>query len=350
MPDKQSSFVGTAELAELFKVSKQTIANWRTKDDFPQPVAELKSGPVWNQHHVLSWAQRNNIAAPGLSTQRAAVVVALMNMKGGVGKSTLTANLGWFCASQKLRVLLIDLDPQFNLSQYVLGVDSYEKLVKAEHPTALELFEQIGVGAISRVPPKRDPSAFICKVTDWGRGRLDIVPSRLELAWTLKNPQFKEKPLQKFVRAVAGDYDLILIDCPPTESILTEAAYLAADYVLVPIKPDFLSIIGLPLLARSLADFRDRNESSDVQVAGILFNSTSPNKPEQIRSKKDAARIAKQHGWHVFQHEVSYSDSYPKGARMGTPIFLTEYARWEKKTEFWAVASEFMRRIGLDQG
>jgi chromosome partitioning protein len=348
MPHGKLSFLGTAELAELFKVSKQTVANWRGREDFPAPVAELKSGPVWDQRDVLLWAEQHAVATRGLVRKSLAVTVALMNMKGGVGKSTLTANLGWFCSAQKLRVLLIDLDPQFNLSQYALSVEVYEKLIKEDHATVLDLFEQVGVTAISKGATKRKPGDFIYKVTRWTNGgKLDIVPSRLELAWTLKNPQFKEKPLEKFVKAVAQEYDLILIDCSPTESILTEAAYLATDFVLVPIKPDFLSTIGLPLLARSLADFKERNETSDVRIAGVLFNATSPYKPEQLRSKKDVHRVAEKNGWYVFQHEVSQSDSYPKGARMGKPIFRTEYARWDKITEFSAVGREFMGRVGL---
>ena len=130
-----------------------------------------------------------------------------------------------------------------------------------------------------------------------------VLPSRLELAWTLKNPQFKEKPLAKFVGAISKNYDLILIDCPPTESILTEAAYLASEYILVPVRPEFLSTIGLQLLARSIADFRERNESSVLKLAGIVFNSTSPTKSEHARSRKDVSNVARQHDWYVFGNE-----------------------------------------------
>jgi chromosome partitioning protein len=349
----QPTLVGTAELAELLGVSKQTISNWRSKEtDFPEPMAELKSTPVWDRSAVISWARERGLSSEGLQklgAESSAVVVSLMNMKGGVGKSTLTANLGWYCASrQHKRVLLVDLDPQFNLTQYVLGVDRYEQLVKADRPTILDIFEQIGVNAVAKVSPKREPSSVTTRLKAWTKGgRLDLVPSRLELAWTLKNPQFKEKPLAKFTAAVSKNYDLILIDCPPTESILTEAAYLASNYILVPVKPEFLSTIGLPLLARSIADFEDRNESATLKLAGIVFNSSSPGKLEHSRSRKDVAAVAKQYGWYVFQHELGYSDSYPRGSRYGTPIFQTNYARWERINEFEALADEFMERVGL---
>src|SRR5260221_1589765 len=161
MPEPK--LVGTSEVAEMLLVSKQTITNWRTKGEFPEPIEELKAGPVWDRLQVLKWAQIKGIttAQPG---QKQAEVVAVINMKGGVGKSTLTANLGWFCAAVGKRVLLIDLDPQFNLSQYVLGVVRYEKLVKENNPTILDIFEQVGVSAVSTVGAKRVPKSAIVNV------------------------------------------------------------------------------------------------------------------------------------------------------------------------------------------
>jgi chromosome partitioning protein len=79
-----------------------------------------------------------------------------------------------------------------------------------------------------------------------------LIPSRLELSRTLKNPHGKERRLAKALSQVQNNYDLIIIDCAPTESVLTDAAYFASRYILVPIKPEFMATIGLPLLARSL--------------------------------------------------------------------------------------------------
>ena len=346
----EPKLVGTAEVAELLLVSKQTILNWRAKGDFPDPIAELKGGPVWDRPEILRWAKTKNIPTAQQPGPKVAEIVAITNMKGGVGKSTLTANLGWFCAAVGKRVLLIDLDPQFNLSQYVLGVTRYEKLVKEKTPTILDIFEQVGVSAVSTVAAKREPKAAIVNVAAWktsNDGRLDLVPSRLELAWTLRNPQFKEKTLAKFIRTVSVDYDVILIDCPPTESILTEAAYLSSDWVLVPVKPEFLSAIGLHLLARSLQEFKERNEDSKLKVAGIVFNLTYAGKTEHLTSKREVLKTAKDNNWYVFQNEVRYSDSYPRGSRLGKPIFYTQHARGEKVSEFSAVAREFMTTIGV---
>jgi len=349
------ALLGTAEVAELLGVSKQVASNWRVRDEsFPVPVAELRSGPVWKKEDVVKWAKSNGVhLQEGKPTKPQALfakatVVALVNMKGGVGKSTITANLGWYLAQRKSRrVLLIDLDPQFNLSQYILGSERYEEIVTKKKRTVLDLFEQFSPSPLQR---KHDLDAHevICPVKAWKNGgRLDIVASRLDLAWTLKSGHGREKTLANFVEDVRLEYDLVLIDCPPTESILTEAAYLASNFLLVPIKPEFLSTIGLPLLAKSLQDFKKQHRDHEVELAGIVFNAVSNQKMENLRSKNDVKHVAREHDWYVFENEISYSDSYPKGSRAGTPIFLTDYARFDRVAEFEHLATEFSKKISL---
>src|SRR5580658_6602472 len=99
----------------MLGISKQTLINWRNRAaDFPEPAAELKSGPVWQRELVVAWAKASGIrvaakrrkqAAP--VRKRDAVVVAVVNMKGGVGKSTVTANLGWHSAYKKNHKVLL---------------------------------------------------------------------------------------------------------------------------------------------------------------------------------------------------------------------------------------------------
>jgi len=356
MADK-TELLGTSEVAELLRVTKQSVGNWRSRDpNFPAPVADLRAGPVWKKSDIVAWARSEGIAITEESSVRhgppalfqSAVTVAVVNMKGGVGKSTITANLGWhFALKKKGRVLLLDLDPQFNLSQYTLGSERYEEIIKKKKPTVLDLFEQFSLSPLKRGKTLQT-SDLICPVKAWkDGGRLDIVPSRLDLAWSLKTGYSKKETLANFVEDIRMGYDLVLIDCPPTESILTEAAYLASDFVLVPIKPEFLSTIGLPLIAKSLEDFRKQHRGHEVDLAGIVFNAVSNNKIENRKSKADVVGVAKENGWYVFKNEISYSDSYPKGSRAGTPIFLTDYARWDRVTEFEQLADEFSQRIGL---
>jgi chromosome partitioning protein len=347
--------LGLAEVAALLGVSKQAVANWRTRrEDFPEPTAELKSGPIWNKDKIVEWASENNMqmhdAADAVANGRvleSPTVISVVNMKGGVGKSTVTVNLGWYCAYRKnMKVLLVDLDPQFNLSQYAMGTAGYEAHLNEGKGTVIQVFEQATPKAVSGVQRKTlKPKDVIAKVKAWSDGsRIDLIPSSLELSWTLKNPHQKEQLLSGFLEDVKSDYDLILIDCPPTDSMLTTAAYLSSDSVLVPVRPEFLSTVGLPLVVRSLQDFERFYKGRSVDVLGILFNAGS-DKLEHDRSREHVRKVANSNKWHVFKHEISYSDSYPKGSRLGTPIFLTDYARSHKITDLYSVAEEFLARV-----
>lgn len=354
----RSVLVGVAEIADVFGVSRQAASNWRERYvDFPKPAASLKSGPVWELPDILVWAEERDLPVKvakaealesGLSAGTNCVVVAVVNMKGGVGKSTLTANIGWYCAYRaNLRVLMADLDPQFNLSQYLLGNNRYEEHLKQSRPTIVNILGQhtpgSGVGDVGE--------DAITVVREWSDGSLiHVIPSSLELAWTLKNPHGKKQLIRDYLQDVKDKYDLILIDCPPTESILTTAAYMASDYLLVPVRPEYFGTIGLPLLVRSLSDYKKTHRGEPLpKLAGIVFNDSDANKREHIRSREAVSKAAKQQGWHIFDAQLSHSDSYPAGARTGKPIFLADYARSWKKEELRAVAREFMERVGLSE-
>ncbi|MFH1774113.1 MAG: ParA family protein [Methanobacteriota archaeon] len=278
--------------------------------------------------------------------------VSLINMKGGVGKSTLAVNLAWqFAGLSKWnkKVLVVDLDPQFNASQYLIGVRKYEDILKKNIPTVWDVFEQLTHTPGKSKPIPLLPKSVLYNVVSYSDGScIDLIPSRLELAYSLRNPGQKESLLAKLISKIENEYDLILQDCAPTESVLTTAAYLASDYLLVPVKPEYLSSIGLPLLVRSMEEFKvgpygDHN----LDLAGIVFNHTSGYVPEEVKSKNEVKSIASKHGWYVFNAEVSYSRSYPKGAREGRPIFSTSYARSSQASKFHAFAEEFAGRIGL---
>ena len=276
--------------------------------------------------------------------------ISLINMKGGVGKSTLAVNLAWHFAAYEhwtKRVLLVDLDPQFNASQYLLGVSDYEAILKSEKPTIWDVFEQGTRTPGSRVTLSDPRKAIYSHKRFRGGGTIDLIPSRLELAFSLKNPGRKDRYLSGFINEVGQDYDLVLIDCAPTESVLTMAAYLSSDWLLVPVKPEYLSTIGLPLLVNSMQDFKTEYENEKLELAGIVFNAASDYLPEEALAKATVREIAKKYNWHVFRHEVEYSRSYPKGAREGQPIFRTSHSRSKKVRNFYSFACELAGRINL---
>lgn len=347
-----AELVGLAEIAALFGTTKQVVSNWRTrKAGFPPPTADLKSGPVWLRDDLVKWAKKEGIALaesikPEASSHRRAStkrarIVALMNMKGGVGKSTLTTNLGWHAAfARDYRVLLVDLDPQFNLSQYVLGTAGYEELLDQKRPTVEVLFKAEG-------RPKNLDSVIMGVREYTDESCVHLIPASLELAWTIKTAVERAHLLKNYLDGVRNRYDLIIIDCAPTESILSRAAYHAADYVFIPVKPEFLSSIGLPLLQRSMNEFGEENPDATVpEVGGIILNDTI-DKIEQAKSRRDVQLFAKHSGWPIFKNEISHSDSYPAGARQGKPIFMTDNARGVKKEELTRVGDEFLKGIGL---
>jgi len=280
------------------------------------------------------------------------VTVSLVNMKGGVGKTTLTFNLAWYCAWRaSKKVLAIDLDPQANLSQYFLGARNYLDYVKRGRGTIVEIFEQYSAPTLQHGSPALvSPEDIIYPLRQWHDGSLiHLIPSRLELSWTLKNPTQKAELLPQFLSKVSDQYDLVIIDCAPTESILTTAAYRSSRYVIVPVRPEFLATIGLPLLARSINEHRMRYQNQLLEIAGIIFNGKqrSNTPPEQIESCAEVERLAEEQGWPVFTSVAYHSNSYPTGSRSGSPIFHTSYAKYYVKDEFGQVGEEFLRAVEL---
>lgn len=283
-----------------------------------------------------------------------AIVVSLINMKGGVGKTTLAAQLAHASDRKEFRTLAVDLDPQANLSQSLFTPEKYVKYLKDKKPTIVQIFDEYfpANDEYSSPKPLDVHQVIVKKAGYWARSTLDLIPSRLELSRTLKNPYGKERRLAKALSKISDDYDLIIIDCAPTESILTDAAYFASRYILVPVKPEFLATIGLPLLARSVKEFKGENNDHELDMCGIVFNhsSTYYEGPEGVESIKEVKAEAIKNEWHIFETQVRYSGSYPRAARAGTPIVSTSHAQTPVKAEFNKFVDEFFARINLHKG
>lgn len=280
-----------------------------------------------------------------------AISVSLINMKGGVGKTTLAAQLAHAADHRNLRVLAVDLDPQANLSQALMGAKDYVKHLNDKKPTIVNLFEQYLPPTISAPSPQKIgiEKIIIKKAGYWTDTTLDLIPSRLELSNTLKNPTGKERKLAKALALVSSEYDLILIDCAPTDSILTDAAYHASRFALVPVKPEFLATIGLPLLANSIAEFKAENGDHALDICGIAFNHSSSysDGPETATSVTEVQQEAAKNGWPVYEARVRYSRSYAKAAREGTPIGSTSHVRGNVPAQFGIFVAEFFTSIGI---
>lgn len=273
-----------------------------------------------------------------------AKVVSMLNMKGGVGKTTLTYNLAWYAAQRGHKVLAIDLDPQSNLTQTFMGDAGYHDFLASTAQSVADIFEKssgVTAGIMHKVEEGTDGSL------------IHLVPARIELSKTIKNPAAKEHKLRRFLARYKPHYDLVLIDCPPTDSILTDAAYYASDCLVIPVKLEKLAIIGLPLLKCSIDEFNAENTGEyEISVAGIIFNdveSGDPPSPEHRICRRDVNDFAKQNGWHVFEHEVKQSKAYVNSIRESKPMSEALRSREKVVEQFFSVGEEFLRRVGVER-
>ena len=149
--------------------------------------------------------------------------------------------------------------------------------VRDNEPTVVQILEDyIPASGDGGSPRRIDVNDVILSGVGYGRNnQLDLIASRLELSRTLKNPTGKERRLARAIGQVSERYDLVVIDCAPTESILTDVAYFASRFVVVPVKPEFMATIGLPLLARSIREFGLENEDHELEIAGLVVNDQS---------------------------------------------------------------------------
>ena len=275
--------------------------------------------------------------------------LCVINMKGGVGKTTVAVNLGWAAASQGLKCLVVDLDPQFNASVYIMGATTYERYITDGGLTVFDIFEEH--------TPMRDPQRPRPTGDNviWRRsrgaynlgGQMHVIPSQLELATTLKNPAGKSHLLSTFLSQYASDYDLVIVDPPPTDSMATEAAYMATNYVLVPVRPEYLSSIGFPLLAQSVRSFKQQYPTHSLDVIGVFLANVRPDRPDYARTLAATQRFATYQGWNFMGREIRFSDSYPRGSREATSIANTDYAKYYVRTEFSDFANEVFGLIDL---
>ncbi|SFC85297.1 ParA family protein [Butyrivibrio sp. YAB3001] len=180
-------------------------------------------------------------------------VIAIANQKGGVGKTTTSINLSASLAEKGKRVLVIDTDPQGNTTSG-LGLDKNEL-----ENTIYELM--IGECTIQE--------AIVKNVTD----RLDIIPSNVNLAAVeieLIDAEQKEYILKNALSKVKDKYDFIIIDCPPSLSMLTVNAMTSANTVLVPIQCEYYALEGLSQLVHTVNLVKDRL-NPDLEMEGVVF-------------------------------------------------------------------------------
>ena len=153
---------------------------------------------------------------------------------------------------------------------------------------------------------------------------LDVLPSRFDFSDRLISVMTPDpRCLARLIAQSFQDRDLVIIDCAPTESVFTQAAYHASRYVLVPVRPEYFATIGFPLLNDSLEKFRSQNRGQEIEVLGIVVNDATYQMrnrggPERRTSMSDIRKDAEKNRWRVFDTEIKYSRGFPKLMRGDT--------------------------------
>jgi chromosome partitioning protein len=228
-------------------------------------------------------------------------VIAICNQKGGVGKTTTAVNLGAYLAAAGRRVLLIDFDPQANASS-ALGYNQMAGEASVYH------------GILDQVEPEAviKPSVIY---------NYHYVPSAPHLAGALVefvNVPEREYFLRKFVNRVRHSYDYILIDLPPSLSLLTVNGMVAADEVIIPVQTEYYSLEGIGQLLETVNLIRD-NLAHPIRVTGAVI--TMYDKREHL-SREVSKNIRRHFPHHVFEVEVPRAVALAEAPSFSKPIIL----------------------------
>jgi chromosome partitioning protein len=226
------------------------------------------------------------------------IVVAVLNMKGGVGKTTVSAHVFRHLHLQlRKSVALIDFDPQFNLTQTVIAQTAYEKY-KAEKKTVLSVMEDHTAPSIFKIntslgpPPKLDDISIRLRgIPSNPEIALHLVPGDFDIAkYSLINDSQVLIPVKnrflEFIETTRDTKDIICIDCNPSSSFMTLCALQAATHVVVPVRPDRYSLLGLKLLNRFINDMQEivRKPKITILLNGVTSQGYDPSVENSLRS------------------------------------------------------------------
>ena len=223
------------------------------------------------------------------------MIYAISNHKGGVGKTTSTINIGAALATKKKRVLLVDLDPQANLTQS-LGIKESE----------ITIYDHLkGEKMISPFEYKKN---------------LYVLPSSLDLSAAeieLSSEPGREYILKEFLLKLNDKYDYILIDCPPSLGLLTINALTASNYVIIPMQAEFLPLRGLAKLNEVIGKIKTRL-NKNLEIGGIFLTQYDSRK---ILNRDVAESVSEFFGKKFLKSKISNNIALAEAPSQGKDIF-----------------------------
>jgi len=289
-------------------------------------------------------------------------VLTIMNMKGGVGKTTVAANVGaavgvWDLGvpnKKRRKVLLIDYDPQFNLSQTFLPASTYFDLEKKrKHSLAILRDDETTVNPfVLQVPASAKPPKVVDvaqAIWEWPSGSIvHLVPSTLDLMFVaLGEPNKRvdaiEQRFASFIAEARTQYDLVVIDCHPAGSILTKTSLRNSDHVLIPVAPEAYAVRGIGLMMRFVE--ASRAGHSSTVTPNILFNRVprTGTTPDEARIRADS-KVGKYCMTSTLKRYAAFAEPHEG---KGFVWWSGKSYSAQAKANLQVVAEELVTRLGL---
>lgn len=269
-------------------------------------------------------------------------VISFINMKGGVGKTTLCVGIGEFLANyEDKKILFIDVDPQFNTTQSLMDFFNLEEEYMNDfrhNKNIRKLFEQ--VSSISEIPKLPRPEEVI--ISFEGYPNINLICGNIDLIFDdNQGDGARSRRIKKFIleHNLRNEYDFIFIDCPPTISFYTDAALNASDYYLVPNRIDRYSILGIKLL-KQVIDRLKYDEDLQIKPLGIVYTMVgSPSlKSKKLKDTFEESTIVKE--IELFQSNTSYVNDLMVGLQGN---ISSKYKKSREDIE--GVSKELLERI-----